>query len=109
MADERDLPTGTLTFLFTDIEDSTRLWEQQSVEMAAALERHDAVVRDAIDRYDGHVFSTGGDGYGAVFQRAERAVAAAVDAQRRLVAEPWSEACPIRVRMGLHSGETRSA
>ena len=102
-----ELPTGTVTFLFSDIEGSTRLWEQQSVEMAEALERHDVIVRDAIDRHGGHVFATGGDGFGAVFQRAERAVAAAVAAQRHLVSEQWSDACPIRVRMGLHSGETR--
>ena len=102
-----DLPTGTVTFLFTDIEGSTRLWEERPEEMAVGLERHDAILRDVIDRHDGYVFATGGDGYGVVFQRAERALAAAVDAQRRLVSEPWSDTCPIRVRMGLHSGETR--
>ncbi len=101
------LPTGTVTFLFTDIEGSTRLWEQWPAEMAAALERHDAIIRDAVDRHDGHVFATGGDGYGVAFQRAERAVSAAVDAQLSLVAEPWPDHCPMRVRMGVHSGETR--
>ena len=102
-----DRPSGTVTFLFTDIEGSTRLWEQRPAEMAVALERHDAIVRDAIDGHGGHVFATGGDGFGAVFQRAERAVAAAVDAQLRVMAESWVDECPIRVRMGLHSGETR--
>ena len=102
-----ELPTGTVTFLFSDIEGSTRLWEEQAERMASALERHDAIVRDAIDSHGGHVFTTGGDGYGAVFHRAERAVAAAVDAQRRLTSEEWSDLTLIRVRMGLHSGETR--
>jgi len=100
-------PTGTVTFLFTDIEGSTRLWDEWPADMASALERHDAIIRDAVDRHDGHVFTTGGDGYGAVFQRAERAVSAAVDAQLSLLDEPWPELCPIRVRMGVHSGETR--
>jgi class 3 adenylate cyclase len=103
----RDLPTGTVTFLFTDIEASTRLWEQRPADMSTALERHDALIGDVIGRFDGHVFATGGDGCGAVFERAERAVVAAVEAQRLLVAEPWPKECPIRVRMGVHSGETR--
>jgi len=98
-------PGGTVTFLFTDIEGSTPLWDAHPVAMGAALARHDAIVRKAIDGADGHVFSTGGDGFGAVFARAGNAVSAAVAAQRALAAEPWPEAVNLRVRMGLHTGE----
>ena len=60
-------PTGTVTFLFTDIEGSTRLWEERSVEMRGALAEHDAIVRGAIDAHGGYVFSTGGDGFAVAF------------------------------------------
>ena len=56
-------PSGTVTFLFTDIEGSTRLWQQDEEAMRAALERHDSILRSAIDGHDGYVFSTGGDGF----------------------------------------------
>jgi len=98
-------PGGTVTFLFTDIEGSTPLWDAHPVAMGAALARHDAIVRKAIDAADGHVFSTGGDGFAAVFARAGNAVSAAVAAQRELALEPWPEAVNPRVRMGLHTGE----
>jgi class 3 adenylate cyclase len=98
-------PSGTVTFLFTDIEGSTRLWQQDEAAMRAALERHDSILRSAIDGHGGYAFSTGGDGFGVAFARAGEAVAAAVDAQMRLAAEPWPEGAPIRVRMGLHTGE----
>ncbi|MGI9641894.1 MAG: ATP-binding protein [Acidimicrobiia bacterium] len=101
------LPTGTVTFLFTDIEGSTRLWDQHPEAMAVALERHDEIVRDVFGRHDGHVFATGGDGFGVVFQRAEQAVAVALEAQRFLASEEWDDECPIRVRIGVHSGETQ--
>ncbi len=98
-------PSGTVTFLFTDIEGSTGLWEAVPEDMRAALERHDSIVRSAIDGHDGYVFSTGGDGFAAAFARAGEAVAAAVEAQRCLRAEPWPEGTPLRIRMGLHTGE----
>ena len=60
-------PTGTVTFLFTDIEGSTRLWEERPVEMRGALAEHDAIVRGAIDAHGGYVFSTGGDGFAVAF------------------------------------------
>jgi predicted ATPase/class 3 adenylate cyclase len=99
-----ELPTGTVTFLFTDIEGSTARWEQQPEAMAAALVRHDALIRDAIQRHGGAVVKTVGDAFHAAFARAPDAVAAALDAQRRLQAEPWGEIGPMRVRMGLHTG-----
>ena len=98
-------PTGTVSFLFTDVEGSTRLWQEHPDEMAAALERHDRVVRDAIDSNGGYVFSTAGDAFAAAFQSATRAVDAAVSAQRALLDQPWSEGVRIRVRMGIHTGE----
>ena len=99
------LPSGTVTFLFTDMEGSTASWEAAPEAMRAGLERHDAIVRSAIDEHDGYVFSTGGDGVGAAFARAADALAAALDAQSALFSERWPTAVPLRVRMGLHTGE----
>ena len=99
-----DLPTGTVTLLFSDIEGSTRLWEAHAAAMRAALGRHDALLRDCIDDHDGHVFKTGGDAFCAAFHTASDALAAALDAQRALHREPWPEAAKLRVRMALHSG-----
>jgi len=73
-------PSGTVTFLFTDIEGSTRLWEGDRVEMKAALARHDAILRDAIGRHNGFVFATGA-GFAVAFARAGDALACAVEAQ----------------------------
>jgi len=98
-------PTGTVTFLFTDVEGSTRLWEEDEVAMRAAVARHDGLLRAAFEAHGGYVFATGGDAFSVAFQRAGDAVAAAVDAQAALAGEAWPDATPIRVRMGLHSGE----
>lgn len=100
-----DLPSGTVTFLFTDVEGSTRLWEGQPAEMQRALERHDEILRTSIEGRDGCVFATTGDGFAAAFARAPDAIDAAMDVQRTLAAEPWPTARPVRVRMGLHTGE----
>jgi class 3 adenylate cyclase/tetratricopeptide (TPR) repeat protein len=97
-------PTGTVTFLFTDIEGSTRRWDAQPDAMQQALRRHDAILREAIEAHDGHVFKSMGDAFYAAFARATDAVAAAVAVQRALAAEPWAEASPGRVRMALHTG-----
>jgi predicted ATPase/class 3 adenylate cyclase len=94
-----------VTFLFTDIEGSTRLWEEHPEAMRGAVARHDELLREAIGRRGGHVFSTSGDGLAAAFSRAGDALAAAIDAQTALGAEPWPQATPLRVRMALHSGE----
>jgi predicted ATPase/class 3 adenylate cyclase len=98
-------PSGTVTFLFTDIEGSTRLWERDGDVMARALVRHNELLDKAIAEHGGIHFKTIGDAFQAAFPHARDGVAAAVAAQRALAAEPWSETGPIRVRMALHSGE----
>ncbi len=100
-------PTGTVTFLFTDIEGSTRLWDEHPESMADALERHDAICRSAIADHGGVVFSTGGDGFAVAFQRASDGVAAAVDIQIALGEARWPLSTGLRVRMALHTGEAR--
>jgi predicted ATPase/class 3 adenylate cyclase len=99
-----ELPTGTVTFLFTDLEGSSRLWEQYPEEMQPALARHDAIVREAIESHHGYVVKTTGDGFHAAFATASDAVDAAIDAQLGLVGETWSDTEPLRVRMGVHTG-----
>ena len=98
------LPTGTVTFLFTDIEGSTQLWERQPDAMRPALARHDDLLRSAIGRRGGHVFKTIGDAFCAAFASAPTALAAALDAQRALETEPWVTDTPLRVRVALYSG-----
>src|SRR5437899_6502482 len=99
------LATGILAFLFTDIAGSTRLWEQLPHAMKDALERHDAILHEAIEASAGRVVKTTGDGLMAVFPSAAEAVAVSVAAQQALAAERWGETGPLRVRMGLHAGE----
>ena len=101
-----ELPSGTVTFLLTDVEGSTALWEEAPEAMRAALARHDALLRAAIVDHGGHVVKTTGDGFHAAFARGPDAAAAALAAQRRLLAEPWGEVGPVRVRMALHTGVT---
>lgn len=98
-------PSGTVTFIFTDIVNSTVLWERSSDAMAAALERHNGLLRAAFEAHGGYVFSTGGDGFCVAFGRAADAVQAAVEGQRALLGEAWPAAAQLSVRMGLHSGE----
>jgi predicted ATPase/class 3 adenylate cyclase len=96
---------STYTFLFTDIEGSTRLWELQPEAMRAALDRHNAIIRTAVEAHHGRVFRTAGDAFFASFRSAPAAVAAAVEAQRNLHREKWCLDLPLRVRMALHTGE----
>ncbi len=100
-----DRPSGTVTFLFTDIEGSTQLWENRSDWMAKAHARHESILRDAFAAHGGYPYKMIGDAFQVAFSSAPSAVAAAIDAQRALAAEPWGDA-EIRVRMALHSGET---
>ncbi len=93
-------PSGTVTFLFTDIEGSTHQWESAPDAMRVALERHDAIVAGAISAHDGYVVKTTGDGFHAAFARAGDALAAAVDAQQALGAEAWPADAPIRAYGG---------
>ena len=99
-----ELPSGTVTFLFTDLEGSTRLWEDHPGAMRAALARHDELVGGAIEGRSGYVVKTTGDGFLAAFASASDAVAAAIDAQLALAGEPWPQTGPLRVRMGVHVG-----
>jgi predicted ATPase/class 3 adenylate cyclase len=98
------IPSGTVTLLFSDIEGSTRLWESEPERMAAALRRHDDLIRAAIEEADGYVFKTVGDAFCAAFWTAEAAVTSALAAQRALGREDWATRRPLRVRMGLHTG-----
>src|SRR5438105_3095784 len=102
-----ELPIGTVTFLFTDVEGSTRLWELEPAGARAALVRHDAIVEETVSRHEGAVVRPRGEGDSrfAVFPRATDAVAAAVALQLALQAEPWPTAAPLRVRVALHTGE----
>ena len=99
------LPTGTVTFLFTDLEGSTRRWEDHPEAMPDALVRHDVIVREAIEAHGGLVYSEMGDGMVAVFASPSDAVEAAVAAQLGLAAHDWGVIGPLRARMGLHAGE----
>ena len=94
-----------MTFLLTDIEGSTRLWEERPTAMPPTLERHDAILRSCIEGRGGYVFATTAEGFAATFTRAGDAIAAAVEAQRELTTEPWPEALPLAVRMGLYTGD----
>ena len=101
-----DLPTGTLTFAFTDIEGSTKLAAALGDERwTAVLERHQQILRECFTSRGGVEVATEGDSFFVVFPSAPGAVAAAVAAQQRIVAEPWPDDAGIRVRMGLHTGE----
>jgi predicted ATPase/class 3 adenylate cyclase len=100
-----ELPAGSVTFLFTDVEGSTRLLGLYPKAYAAALLRHDALLRRAVARQNGVVFETVGDAVYAAFRDPLDAVRAALDAQRSLQAEKWGELGQLRVRMALHTGE----
>ena len=93
-----------LTFLFTDIEASSRAWEARPAVMSLALARHDELLHTAVKLEGGNVFKHTGDGVCAAFPTAPAAVAAALAAQRAFLAEDWPEPGPLRVRMALHSG-----
>jgi predicted ATPase/class 3 adenylate cyclase len=99
------LPSGTVTFLFTDIEGSTRLLEGLGHRYGDALEAHRGILRRAFDAHGGHVVDLEGDAAFAVFSSAHASVEAAAEVQRALAEYVWPEGWPLRVRMGLHSGE----
>lgn len=99
-----DLPTGTVTFLFTDLEGSTRLWEQHPEAMRDALARHDEILRDAVETHDGHMIKTTGDGLMAVFATAADGIGAAIDAQRALGAGRAPRAHRVCVGLNARTG-----
>ncbi len=98
------LPTGMVTFLFTDIEGSSQLLEAYPNEMPAALARHHDILRESITGHNGYIFLVVGDAFCAAFAQAKDALLAALEAQRRLESEPWMAVGRLRVRMGLHTG-----
>ena len=99
-----DLPTGTVTFVFTDIEGSTQLVSALGDAYGPVLEAHAELIRRAIADHAGTEVSTEGDAFFAVFSSALDAVRAAADAQRTLASQPWPAGVSVRVRMGLHTG-----
>ncbi|MXW62097.1 MAG: adenylate/guanylate cyclase domain-containing protein [Acidimicrobiaceae bacterium] len=98
------LPAGIITFLFTDVEGSSRLWEADAVTAAQSVEVHDALVRRIVDTSGGHIFGWAGDHFRAAFQDAQAAVEAAVSIQNELARTDWRSGPALRVRMGLHRG-----
>ena len=100
-----DAPTGTVTFLFTDIERSSPLWENHPSLMAEVIPRHDELIREAVESHGGIVFATGGDGLAVVFGRVLDAVDAATQIRASLDNEPWPAPIVLNVRLGLHTGE----
>ena len=100
-------PTETLTFLFTDLESSTRLWETLPDAMSVAVERHDKILRAAVEQANGRVVKVTGDGLMAVFSSPSEAASGSLQAQLALQDEPWGEIGPLRVRMGIHAGEAQ--
>jgi len=103
----QELPSGTITFLFTDIEGSTALVKQLGGSYSEVLAEHQRILRDAFAAHGGHEVDTQGDSFFVAFRRAKDAVAAATDAQRDLVAHAWPDGAEVKVRMGLHTGEPK--
>ena len=101
-----NLPSGTVTFLFTDIEGSTQWWEEHPEWMSHAFARQEAILRAAAAAHGGYVYKMIGDAFQIAFETAPDALMAAIEAQRALQAEPWGEFGPLRVRMALHTGVT---
>jgi len=101
-----DLPTGTVTFLFTDIEASTRLIQRMGdTQTEQVFAAHRRLLRDVAESAGGHLYQDGGESFLFVFQRAQHALLAAIAAQRALAIHPWPDGIPLAVRMGIHTGE----
>lgn len=100
-----DLPRGAVTFLFTDIEGSTRLVKQLRDRYGEVLGAHQRLLREAFARHGGHELDTQGDAFFVAFASARDAVLAAVEGQRAISGYPWLDGAPVRVRMGVHTGQ----
>jgi predicted ATPase/class 3 adenylate cyclase len=100
-----EYPSGTVAFLFTDIEGSTALWERNRAVMATAVERHFTLLREATAAQDGVLFKTIGDAIQAAFPTVPKAITAAIDAQIALRRADWGDLGPLRVRMAIHAGD----
>src|SRR6476646_2004652 len=105
MGPRAERPSGTVTFLFSDIEGSTRLLRHLGPRYAEALAEHQRLLREAFDKHGGHEIDTQGDSFFVAFRRAKDAVAAAVAGQLALAAHEWPDGAELRVRMGIHTGE----
>ncbi len=103
--DRAPIPTGTVTFAFSDVEGSTRLWAADRELTARAIARHEDIVRAATAETGGHVFATGGDSFGVAFNRADDGVRWAIEVQAAAAAEQWPDGATIRIRIGLHTGD----
>ena len=101
----RELPRGTVTFLFTDIEGSTRLVKQLRDHYADVLTEHQRILREAFDAHSGREIDRQGDSFFVAFPRAKDAISAAVDAQRAVAEQTWPQGAELHVRMGVHTGE----
>jgi predicted ATPase/class 3 adenylate cyclase/Flp pilus assembly protein TadD len=99
------LPSGTVTFLFTDIEGSTRLLQELGDEYASLIADHNQLLREIFERHNGNIRGTEGDSFFVAFSSAVDAIQAVIHAQRALAAHPWTNGVSVRVRMGLHTGE----
>lgn len=100
------IPTGTITFLFSDIEGSTQRWEKDRETMQSAFTRQEEIMRAAMENHGGFVYKMIGDAFQVAFSSAPAALAAALEAQSRMQNEPWDGSGPIKVRIALHTGET---
>ncbi len=100
-----ELPSGTVTFLFTDIEASTELLKRLGEQYKSLLANQRRILRDIFSRWNGQEVDTQGDAFFVSFPRATEAVNASVDLQRALAEHSWPEDVEVRVRMGLHTGE----
>src|SRR5512136_1182631 len=103
-----DWPTGTVTFLFTDVEGSTPLAQQYPAALPSLLGRYNEILRISVDANGGRMYQSTGDGHAAVFGTAARGLSAALAAQRALQREIWVPAA-VKVRMGIHSGEAEAS
>jgi len=97
-------PTGTITLLFSDIEGSSKKWDQHPEAMRVALAQHDRLLREAFELHDGFVFKTVGDAFCVAFETAQDGLAAALEAQRALWRATWEGIDEMKVRMALHTG-----
>src|SRR5215208_2700003 len=101
-----EMPRGTVAFLFTDVENSSALWERDGTAMMSVLARHVSLLREVVSAHGGVLFKTVGDGTQSAFPTAPAALSAALMAQRALLAEPWpDELGPLRACMAIHAGE----
>ncbi|HLW38467.1 MAG TPA: adenylate/guanylate cyclase domain-containing protein [Candidatus Eremiobacteraceae bacterium] len=104
IAERKPLPTGTVTFLFSDIEGSTERWERHRAEMKAAVAQHEQLMQAAIAAHDGYVFKTMGDAFCVAFRTVPDAISAALDAQRALQEQDFARVDGLKVRMAIHTG-----